>query len=297
MPARIQHSVRAGALASTFSWGGQLFEDREHFTGVSGQSFSGPGDPTLASAATITLGRDDRPRVINAGFFLQELVGWRDRLFVTAGLRVDGNSAFGSSFGLQQYPKISAAYVLSDESFWPTRIFPTFKLRAALGESGKAPGAFDAVRTWDPVAGDEGKPGVTVAQVGDSTLGPERTREMEIGFDASTLSDRAVDRGDRVPRDDARRVDRRDAAAVRGILANAARERRHAPERGTRAPAQCGVLRLTNFEWNTRFNATWMRNKAVNVGGITIPTGLGSSVRDAYGPDKRRCRCRRTMGR
>src|SRR5207237_6049284 len=125
-----------------------------------------------------------------AGFFLQELLGWKDRLFVTGGLRVDGNSAFGSSFGLQTYPKISAAYVLSEESFWPTRILPTFKLRAALGESGKAPGAFDAVRTWDPVAADEGKPGFTPFQLGNPNLGPERTREIEIGFDASALQDR-----------------------------------------------------------------------------------------------------------
>jgi len=280
-----QHSLRTGALASTFSWGGQLFEDREHFTGVSGQSFSGPGDPTLASAATITLGRDDRPRVINAGFFLQELAGWRDRLFLTAGLRVDGNSAFGSSFGLQQYPKISAAYVLSDESFWPTSIFPTFKLRAALGESGKAPGAFDAVRTWDPVAGDEGKPGVTVAQVGDSTLGPERTRELEIGFDASTLGDRLSI--------EATAFHARTLGALIGVTLPPSEgfSRTQLENVGTlqneglELQLNAALLRLTSLEWNTRFNATWMRNKAIDVGGITIPTGLGSSVRDSYGPD------------
>ena len=47
------------------------------------------------------------------------MIGWRDILFVTGGVRVDGNSAFGKSFGLQTYPKISASYVISDESFWP----------------------------------------------------------------------------------------------------------------------------------------------------------------------------------
>ena len=34
-------------------------------------------------------------------------------------MRVDGNSAFGSGFGLQAYPKASASYVLSDEAFYP----------------------------------------------------------------------------------------------------------------------------------------------------------------------------------
>jgi hypothetical protein len=281
----LQNTVRSGSVASTFSWGGQLFEDREHFTGISGQSFSGPGEPTLSSAATITLGRDDRPRVINAGFFLQELVGWRDRLFITGGLRVDGNSAFGSSFGLQRYPKISAAYVLSDESFWPTRLFPTFKLRAAIGESGKAPGAFDAVRTWDPVAGDEGKPGVTVAQIGDSTLGPERTREVELGFDVSGP-------GDRVSLE-ATAFHTRTLGTLIGVTLPPSEgfSRSQLENVGTiqnegiELQLNTALLRLNNLEWNTRLSATWMRNKAVDVGHTVIATGLGSSVRDCYGPD------------
>jgi TonB-dependent SusC/RagA subfamily outer membrane receptor len=282
-----QNTVRSGSIASTFSWGGQLFEDREHFTGVTGQSFSGPGDPTLASAATITLGRDDRPRVINAGFFLQELVGWRDRLFITGGLRIDGNSAFGSSFGLQRYPKISAAYVLSDESFWPTSILPTFKLRAAIGESGKAPGAFDAVRTWDPVAGDEGKPGVTVAQVGDSTLGPERTREVELGFDLSALSDRVSL--------EATAFHTRTLGALIGVTLPPSEGFSRSQlenvgtiqNEGVELQLNAALLRLNNLELNSRVSATWMRNKAVDVGHTTIATGLGSSVRDCYSTECR----------
>jgi outer membrane receptor protein involved in Fe transport len=128
--------------------------------------------------------------VINAGFFGQEQLAWRDRLFVTGGVRVDGNSAFGRSFGLQTYPKLSLAYALSDESFWPTRWVEAFKLRAAVGESGKAPGAFDAVRTWNPVAALNGQSAFTPAQVGNADLGPERTREVEAGFDASALDGR-----------------------------------------------------------------------------------------------------------
>ena len=138
--------------------------------------------PTLRFARSVS-----RPRVVNAGLFVQEMVGWRDRLFVTGGLRVDGNSSFGSNFGLQPYPKLSLSYVVSEEEFWPRQVLPTLKLRAAIGESGKAPGAFDATRTWDPIAGDEAKPGVTPNQVGNSKLGPETMRELEMGFDAGLL--------------------------------------------------------------------------------------------------------------
>lgn len=269
-----------GTVASTFSWGGQLFDDREHYTAVSGQSFAGPGDPTLASAATITLGRDDRPRVVNAGFFLQELLGWHDRAFLTGGLRVDGNSAFGRNFGLQTYPKISAAYVLSEESFWPTNILPTFKLRAALGEAGKAPGAFDAVRTWDPVAGDNGKPGVTVAQVGDSTLGPERTRETEFGFDAAGP-------GNRVSLEATYFHTRTNGALIGVTLPPSEGFNRTQLENvgtlqneGVELQLNTALVQRSAIDWNVRANATWIKNKAIELGGQTIiPTGLGSSVR------------------
>lgn len=177
-------------FGSTTSIGGQMFDSRLHETDLSSSNFAAPGTPTLITGSARTINAVSEQRVINAGFFGQEMIGWRDLLFVTGGLRVDGNSAFGKSFGLQAYPKISASYVISDERFWPTKWIETLKLRGALGESGKAPGAFDAVRTWLPVAAENGQPAFTPNQVGNPDLGPERTRETELGFDASALDGR-----------------------------------------------------------------------------------------------------------
>jgi TonB-dependent starch-binding outer membrane protein SusC len=63
------------------------------------------------------------------------------------------------------------------------------KLRAAYGESGRAPGAFDAVRTWSQ-PGLAGRPAFVPQNVGNPDLGPEITKEIELGFDASWLNDR-----------------------------------------------------------------------------------------------------------
>src|SRR5690606_22500477 len=43
---------------------------------------------------------------------------------------------------------------------------------------------------WEPIAADDGKPGFTPARLGNPDLGPERTREFEIGFEASTFEGR-----------------------------------------------------------------------------------------------------------
>ncbi len=184
-----KHSL-PGGLTGTTAVGAQLFDSRLNSTELQGDNFAGPGNPTLLSASLRQITDVNQQRVINAGFFAQQMVGWRDRLFVTVGARVDGNSAFGQSFGLQTYPKVSASYVLSDEAFWPTSVIETFKLRGALGESGKAPGAFDATRTWDPIAAEGGLAAVTPGQLGNPNLGPERTRETELGFDAGLFNGR-----------------------------------------------------------------------------------------------------------
>ncbi len=177
-------------FSSSTSIGGQLFDSRLNSTDLQGDNFAGPGVPTLLSASLRQITDVSQQRVINAGFFGQQMLGWRDRLFVTVGARVDGNSAFGKSFGLQTYPKVSASYVLSDEAFWPLKFVETFKLRGAIGESGKAPGAFDATRTWNPVAAEGGLSAFTPGQLGNPNLGPERTRESEVGFDAGLFNGR-----------------------------------------------------------------------------------------------------------
>ena len=177
------------SLSSSFSAGGQIFSDWDHTVYGVSEDFGGPGEKTLTSGAT-TRSSEDLLKVVNAGFFAQEVLGISDKLFVTGGLRVDGNSAFGEDLGLQFYPKFSTAYVISDSDFWPSDWWPVMKLRAAWGQSGKAPGAFDAVRTWNPVAGYEGQAGVTPANLGNPDLGPERSTELELGFEGSMFDDR-----------------------------------------------------------------------------------------------------------
>jgi TonB-linked SusC/RagA family outer membrane protein len=177
-------------LSSQTSWGGQLYDDFILRVNAFGDDFAGPGDKEVDSAARTEAG-ETRRNITNGGFFIQEMVGWKDRVFLTAGLRVDGHSAFGEDFGWAPYPKVAIAYTISDETFWPEAM-GNMKLRSAYGESGKAPGVFDAQRTWDAVAGDDGKPGVTPDNLGNPELGPERTREFEVGLEGSILEGRVT---------------------------------------------------------------------------------------------------------
>ncbi|TVR53874.1 MAG: hypothetical protein EA421_09765 [Gemmatimonadales bacterium] len=175
------------ALRSNFSWGGQAIgSDTRRVIGV-GQIFPGAAEPTVSSGAN-RRSEEDREKVWNAGFFFQNVLDLSDKYFLTLGLRVDGNSAFGEGFGLQTYPKASLAWVVSDEDFWNPD-FGTLRLRSAYGQSGRAPGTFDAVRTWNPV-GFLGDPAFRPSNRGNPDLGPEITAETEFGFDWSGLNER-----------------------------------------------------------------------------------------------------------
>lgn len=169
------------------SAGGQSVTTDQRIVEGEGTDFAGPGNPDVDAGAN-RLSWEQRIREVNAGFFGQALFNIRDRYFVTVGMRVDGNSAFGESLGLQLYPKLSGSYVVSDEDFW-NESFGSLKLRAAYGQSGRAPGTFDAVRTWNAI-GYGGQPTFLPANLGNPDLGPERTGETEFGFDWAGLDNR-----------------------------------------------------------------------------------------------------------
>lgn len=174
-------------INTTLSVGGQSVTEERFIVQAEGTRFAGPGDPDI-DAASNRLSWEERVRVVNAGFFGQALLSLKDRYFLTFGVRVDGNSAFGDDLGLQSYPKVSGSYVISDEDFWSERL-GVLKLRAAYGQSGRAPGTFDAVRTW-VAEGYGGQPIYLPENLGNAELGPERTGETEFGFDWSLFDNR-----------------------------------------------------------------------------------------------------------
>ena len=116
-------------------------------------------------------------------------MGLDERLFVTLGARLDGNSAFGDDFGLQFYPKAGLSWVVSDYGFWNIDAVDELRLRAAIGSSGLQPGAFDAQRTWNPNSSVIGGY-VTPQNLGNPELKPERSTEIEFGLETGMFGGR-----------------------------------------------------------------------------------------------------------
>ena len=178
------------SISSAFSWGGQLYEENSWSLEGTDEDFAGPGEQ-LVGGGTVPGTDEDREVIRSGGFFLQEVIGLSDRLFLTGGVRWDGFSTFGEGFGLAAYPKISAAYTISEESFFPqVDAIDALKLRAAWGKSGRAPAAFDSEKIFEGTQADEATPGLVIANLGNPNLGPEISEEIEAGFELSLFAGR-----------------------------------------------------------------------------------------------------------
>ena len=174
---------------STFIAGGQGFITSNTMTTGEGEGFPGPGFNVTGAAADENV-FESFTEVVNAGIFFQEQLGFRDQVYFTVGGRLDANSAFGESFDAVFYPKASLSFIPSDAGYWNS-VGPisSLRFRAAIGQSGLQPGAFDALTTFKPLPSISG-PGVGPNNLGNSDLKPEVSTEWELGTEMGLFSDR-----------------------------------------------------------------------------------------------------------
>ena len=177
------------AISSATSMGFQYFtKETEGLTGR-GLVFPAPPVTTIGGAAQ-TFSGESYVANKTVGVYVQERVGFNNRLFLTAAVRGDDNSAFGQNFDFVIYPKVSAAWVVNEESFFNVPWVNTLKLRGAWGQAGQQPDVFAAIRLYQPATGPGDSSILTPRTIGNPDLEPERGEELELGFDAALLDDR-----------------------------------------------------------------------------------------------------------
>ena len=176
-------------IRSNSSFGVQYYHRKIEDVTSQGNQFPSRG-LTAVNATAETFGGSTFEENATVGIYAQEQISFDDRLFVTAALRVDDNSAFGEEFEFVYYPKASASWVVSEEEFWNVDFLSTFRVRGAYGATGQQPETFAALRTYMPVTAGDGTPAATPEFIGNPELAPERGEEIELGFEASMLDER-----------------------------------------------------------------------------------------------------------
>ena len=155
-----------------------------------------PGQITVGSGGATPSSSQVIVDLRTLGGFVQERLGFNDRLFVTGGLNYEASSAFGNAQRWQLFPRLGASWSVNQEPFWQTsflsRALSTLRLRAAFGETGGQPPSAYSIFDNYAVGSRAGKPALIPGSVaGNAELKPERQREYEAGFDAALLNSRA----------------------------------------------------------------------------------------------------------
>jgi TonB-linked SusC/RagA family outer membrane protein len=148
-------------------------------TEAGGQDLAVVGLPDLTNA-TVRSNLNSIFRDIRAsGYFVITGVEHAGKYILDGLVRRDGSSLFGSQERWHTYGRVSAAYRMAEEPWWPFENIGEFKLRFSRGTAGGRPDFGDQNETLDVQEGGT----LAKENLGNEFLKPERSTETEYGVD------------------------------------------------------------------------------------------------------------------
>jgi len=270
-------------LTSRTTAGLQYFKNNNNTNIAYGENLP-PGATTVTPGAILQAAESTTVSK-TLGAFIEQEFAYKERLYVTAGLRADDNSAFGTSFKAAYYPKLGVSYVISEEPFFPKWSWITsVRLRGAIGASGVQPGATDAIRFFLPTSANVNtvdNSALIFSAIGNTALKPERAREYEIGGEATLFHSRV--------NLDLTYYNKRtkDALIARtlppGAGASVTRFENIGAvvNRGLEALANLQIIDKPSLGWNLIVNAAYNTNFIADMGGV--PPIIGTTTRQQVG--------------
>ncbi|HEU4632199.1 MAG TPA: SusC/RagA family TonB-linked outer membrane protein [Gemmatimonadaceae bacterium] len=168
-----------GELTARTTIRGLLERETNQTTTASGTNLSVPGVSSLDNAQERTVSSATE-EIRSDGFFVIAGLDYGGRYIADGLFRRDGSSLFGPDERWNSYYRISGAYRMAEEPWWPWASITEFKLRASRGTAGGRPDYDDQYETYDFLSGG----GVEKATLGNRALKPELATETEVGIDA-----------------------------------------------------------------------------------------------------------------
>ena len=276
-------------IGSKTSVGGQYGKDNLTASLNLGQVLA-PGGETFTGAANKT-SSELTVRSVTFGTYVEQQFSLDDRFFVTGAVRVDQNSSFGRNSRSATYPKIGSSLVIMEPR--DAGFLSSLRLRAAYGASGLQPGPLDAVQfytgTTNALFGGSA-PGVSLGNLtsflsglGNPLLRPERSKEIEAGFDAGFFRNRLTLEATFYQKNTSDALVQRllpgSLGSVQARTDNVGRVRNE----GIELSLSARVLDKSSLQWDVQLELAGNRNRLVALGeGVPPITGFGFQQRPGY---------------
>ena len=135
-------------------------------------------DVERVDVGAVRSGSSSESDVRSLGMLAMTALDYAGKYIVEGMIRRDGSSLFGPENRWHTYYRGSAAYIMSEEPWWPLDMFNTFKLRYSFGTAGGRPDFADQYEVWSVSGGT-----VSKSVLGNRNLKPELQTEQEFGID------------------------------------------------------------------------------------------------------------------
>ena len=247
-----------------------------HFPNNTIESFS--MNQVKLTDASVTLSTEDRL----ISYFVRAEYGYDNRYLVTASLRRDGSSRFGSDRRWGTFPAISAAWRASNEAFWKKEwLVNQAKLRVSYGTNGSnaipVNSAFGMMSISNYSQGGTVLTGYVPSSHNNNDLGWQKTDSWNFGIDMGFLNNRlslALDFYVKNIRDMLYRITLPSVIGYTSSYTNVGNIRNTGLELELKSENLTGKLR-----WTTKLAIGYNKNKVVDLGGnSTIYMGYDGST-------------------
>jgi TonB-linked SusC/RagA family outer membrane protein len=257
--ARHQLSIVGGASAEL---------NHSNWNFVRGEQFPGGFNGYVGNASIITEYDGDATENSLVSFFSRANYSLLDRYLFSASLRTDGSSRFGADNRYGVFPAISAAWLLSSESFGASLPgVADLKLRASYGRTGNEDiGDFES-RPSATANSYNGIPGIAPSDIGSPNLRWETTQGFDVGMDLGLFSRRVGVTADYYIRKTSDLLVRRAVPATSGY-STIAGNIGNIENRGFELTVETVNFqsdRAGGIRWTSNLNATWNRNEVTKL--------------------------------
>jgi TonB-dependent starch-binding outer membrane protein SusC len=253
-------------IAAIAGW--QIQRWNSEGSNLSAVAFSSDNIETFNNVAELNVGStvSDKSRHSLAAIFGDLSYDFKGKYLLKGTLRRDGSSRFGSDKRYGLFPLGSIGWRISEEKFLKNvKAVDNLMVRYSFGANGNERiGNYESRLLYRPGARYNGLNGISTFQLSNPLLGWENTKSQNLGLDLMMYRNRVgltLDLWDKTTQDLLYSVPIPEETGFSNIRRNIGLVQ----NKGIDINISLTPIRSKNFEWNSSFNITFLRNKVLEL--------------------------------
>ncbi|WP_020602470.1 SusC/RagA family TonB-linked outer membrane protein [Spirosoma spitsbergense] len=260
--------------------GAGLQESALEVLSAAATNFPGNSITRLTAGSVKTGASSDGSRWALTSFFSRLHYSFKEKVLVTATLRTDGSSRFGSDRRYGIFPVGSLGYVIVANNRYSNSVLNFLKVRTSYGLTGNA--NIGTLTNQTPALGLFGvgasylqQTSLVPQQLANPDLSWEKTQELNFGVDMALLNSRLSLSANYFVRQTRDLLQQRQLPLTSGLL-TITENIGALQNRGVELEVTSTNLQQSQWKWSTNFNISFIRNKITKLYGGT-PFSAGSA--------------------